>query len=148
VRSLPLLLGLTPVSLRRLALGALLMLVALALLIVGALYLVVTIDRALLRSLDPPLASLLTALIVLVVAGAIGAIGFACMRPRRAPPPPVAADPTAEIVAQLFTLVRRNPGQAAVMAAVAGLVVGVVPEVRRALEGLLKSEPRPRDPPV
>jgi hypothetical protein len=149
VRSLPLLLGLPAINPRRLALGALLMLVALALLIVGALYLVVTIDRALLRNLDPPIASLVTALIVLVVAGAIGAIGFACMRLRKAPPPPVAADPEAEMVAQLFALARRKPGQAALIAAVAGLVVGVVPEVRRTLADLLKPEPsRRRDPPA
>jgi hypothetical protein len=86
---------------------------------------------------------------VLVVAGAIGAIGFACMRLRKTPPPPVAADPEAEMVAQLFALARRKPGQAALIAAVAGLVVGVVPEVRRTLADLLKPEPsRRRDPPA
>jgi hypothetical protein len=148
VRSLSLLLGLSPIDPRRLVLGALLMLVALALVIVGALYLVMTVDRALLQSLDPPLASLITALIVLVVAGAVGAIGFASMRPRKVPPPAVAADPNVEIVAQLFTLVRRNPGQAALLAAVAGLVLGTFPEVRRTLEDLLKAVPSRRDPPV
>jgi hypothetical protein len=151
VRSLPLLLGLPSINPRRLALGALLVLVALALVLVGVLYLVVTIDRALAQSLDPPLASLLTGVIVLVVAGATGAIGFACMRSRRRapPPPPAAPDPELEIVAQLFALARGKPGQAALIAAVAGLVIGAVPEVRRTLSDLLRAEPpRRQDPPA
>jgi hypothetical protein len=144
VRPLIPLLGLPPISPRRLALGALLLLVALALVIVGALYLVQSVDRALVRTLDPPLASLLTGLIVLVAAGAIGAIGFVYLRPRPAPRPAPSADPSAEIVAQIFTLVRRNPGQAALIAAIAGLVVGAVPELRRAMEGVLKPGPSGR----
>jgi hypothetical protein len=72
------------------------------------------------------------------------------LRRRLTMPQAAAAGAGAELTAQIVTLIRRNPRQAALIATIAGFVVGVLPELRGAVSDALnvgKPKRRPRPPP-
>jgi hypothetical protein len=147
LRTLAALLGLPAISFARLATGVALLVVALVLLVVGLLRLIDTVQIALALALGHPVwASLLTALIVLMVAGIFAVIGRVYIRPRARVQNAAAAGAGAEMVAQVMGMIRNNPRTAAAGAALLGVLVGSTPELRRSLNDVLNPKPKRRPP--
>jgi hypothetical protein len=131
------LLGLPRFSLARLALAFGLLIVAIGLAIAGFVGLLEALHLYLLRHLSPPLAKLVVGFLLLVLAGVL------CLLARRLTRPlPVPERPAAETgdAGAALAWVRRHPGQSAVLAAVLGFCVGALPEARKAMSELAKTQ--------
>jgi hypothetical protein len=133
LRELIALLGLPRLSLARLALAFGLLIVAIGLGIAGFIGLVGALHLFLLLHLSPPLAELLIALVLLLLAGLLCLIGYRLSRPL-----PPAKRRTAS--ADALAWVQQHPIQSAVLAAVLGFCVGAVPEARKAMSDLAKTQ--------
>jgi hypothetical protein len=132
------LLGLPRISLARLALAFGLLVVAMGLGIAGFVGLVDALHLYLLRHLSPPVAKLLIGLLLLLLAGALCLIAHRLTRPAPTPRRPAAVRGDAS--AQALDWVRRHPGQSAVLAAVLGFCAGALPEARKAMSDLVKTQ--------
>jgi hypothetical protein len=148
VATLTALLGLQRVSFARLGLALTLFALALVLVIAAFVKLIDALHLALLMlTAQPALASLITGLILLALAWLMVIMARLYMRRRLTAPQAAAAGAGAELIAQIVTLIRRNPRQAAMIAALVGFVVGALPDLRRAINDVLnggKPKPRPR----
>jgi hypothetical protein len=153
VRALTLLLGLQRRSFARLGFALALFALALALAIAAFTQLIGALRLALLMWLaDPALASLVTGVILLLLAWLLVILARLYMRRRLTMPQAAALGAGAELTAQIMTTIRRNPGSAAMVVALVGFVVGALPELRRALSSALgpakpeRRPPQPREP--
>ena len=144
MRTLAALLGLPAISLGRLATGLGLIVIAVALAVAGLIRLIDTLQLALMLALGPVLASLVTALIVILLAGMLGAIGRVYLRPRPRVQNAAAAGAGAEMVAQVLAMVRNNPRIAAAGAALIGVLIGASPDLRRSLNEVINPRPKRR----
>jgi hypothetical protein len=146
------LLGLPRRSFARLGFALTLFALALVLAIAAFTELIAALRLALLIwTLEPALASLLTGVILLLAAWLTVIFARRYLRRRLAVPQAAALGAGAELTAQLMTMIRRHPGSAALAVALAGFVVGALPELRRALAGVLgpatpKRPPPPQEP--
>jgi len=149
VRALTVLLGLPSISFARLGFALALFVLALVLAIAGFIQLVGALRLALLMwTAAPALASLLTGLILLLLGGLLVIVARHYLRRRVTMPQAAALGAGAEVTAQLMTLIRRNPGSAALLVALVGFVVGTLPGLRRALADVLgPAKPKRRPPP-
>lgn len=139
LRELLALLGLPHFSLARLALAFGLLIVAIGLAIAAFIALVDAVYLYLLLVVRPPTAHLLVSLLLLLLAACLCLIAyrltrFAPARPRDPPPDVDAA------TAEALGWVRRHPGQSAVLAAVLGFCTGALPEARKAMSDLLRTQ--------
>jgi hypothetical protein len=145
------LLSLARVSVARLGLALALFALALVLVVAAFVQLVDALYLGLLMLTgQPALASLGTGLVLLVLAGLVVIMARAYLRRRLTLPQAAVAGAGAELTAQIVTLIRRNPRQAALIATIVGFVVGALPDLRRALSDALdvgKPERRGRPPP-
>jgi hypothetical protein len=132
------LLGLPRFSPARLAVAFGLLIVAVGLAIAGFVGLLEALHLYLLRHLSPPLAQLAIGLLLLVLATVLCLVARRLTRPLPAPARPRIEDGDAG--AQALAWVRRHPGQSAVLAAVLGFCVGAVPEARKAMSELAKTQ--------
>ena len=132
------LLGLPRLSLARLALAFGLLVVAIGLGIAGFIGLVDALHLYLLRHLSPPVAKLLIGLLLLLLAGSLCLIARGLTRPLPAPRRPTTA--SGDAGAQALAWVQRHPGQSAVLAAVLGFCAGALPEARKAMADLAKTQ--------
>ena len=132
------LLGLRRFSPARLGLAFGLLIVAIGLGIAGFVGLMEALHLYLLQHLSPPVAKLLVGLLLLLLAGALGLVARRLARPLPAPKRPAAA--SGEASAQALAWVRRHPGQSAVLAAVLGFCAGALPEARKAMSDLAKTQ--------
>ena len=152
MRALTVLLGLPRMSFARLGFALALFVLALVLALAGFIQLVGALRLALLMwTAEPALASLLTGLILLLLGGLLVIVARLYMRRRVTMPQAAALGAGAEVAAQVMTMIRRHPGSAALAVALAGFVVGALPELRRALAGVLgpatpKRPPPPQEP--
>jgi hypothetical protein len=152
VGAITLLLGLQRANLARLGMALALFALALVLVIAAFGKLVEALHLALLIvTAEPALASLITGLILLALAGLLALVARRRLRRRLTTPEAAALGAGAEVTAQLVALIRRNPRQAAVIATVAGFVVGALPDLRRAIGAALdggqpKRRPQPPQP--
>jgi hypothetical protein len=121
---------------------ALVLVVAAFIQLIDALYLGLLILTAL-----PALASLITGLVLLALAWLLVVMARLYLRRRLTMPQAAAAGAGAELTAQIVTLIRRNPRQAALIATIAGFVVGVLPDLRRAISDALDVGKPERSPP-
>jgi hypothetical protein len=132
------LLGLPRFSPARLAVAFGLLIVAIGLAIAGFVGLLEALHLYLLRHLSPPLAKLVIGLLLLVLAGVLCLVARRLTRPLPAPLRRVSE--TDDAGAQALAWVQRHPGQSAVLAAVLGFCVGAVPEARKAMSELAKTQ--------
>jgi hypothetical protein len=143
--------GLQRASFARLGLALALFALALVLVVAAFVQLIDALYLALLMLIaQPVLASLITGLVLLALAWLLVVVGRLYLRRRLTLPQAAAAGVGAELTAQLVTLIRRNPRQAALIATLVGFVVGTLPDLRRALSEVLdvgKPKRRPRPPP-
>jgi hypothetical protein len=132
------LLGLPRFSPARLAAAFGLLIVAIGLGIAGFVGLMDALHLYLLRHLSPPVAKLWVGLLLLLLAGALCLIARRLIRPLPVAkrPPPAGLDASA----QALLWVRRHPGQSAVLAAVLGFCAGALPEARKAMSDLAKTQ--------
>lgn len=149
MRALTVLFGLRSVSFARLGFGLMLFAFAFALAIAAFAQLVDALQLLLLMLIaQPALASLITGLILLALAWLLVIMGRLYLRRRLTVPQAAAAGAGAELTAQIVTLIRRNPRQAAVVAAVVGFVVGALPDLRKAMNDALNfGKPKRRQEP-
>ncbi|MDX1540723.1 MAG: phage holin family protein [Geminicoccaceae bacterium] len=147
MRTLAALLGLPAISFARLGTGVALLIVALVLVIIGLIRLIDTVQIALMLAVGPVLASLLTALVVLLFAMALVASARVYLRPRARVQNAAAAGAGAEMVAQVMGMIRNNPRTAAAGAALLGVLIGSTPELRRSLNDVINPKPKRRVPP-
>ena len=133
------LLGLRRFSPARLGLAFGLLIVAIGLGIAGFVELMEALYLYLLQHLSPPVAKLLIGLALLLLAAALCLIARRLIRPLPAPGRPTTASGAASAEAAL-AWVRRHPGQSAVLAAVLGFCVGALPEARKAMSDLAKTQ--------
>lgn len=138
------LLGLPAISPTRLLTGLALLIAALVLVVIALLRLIDTVHVALMMSLHPVTAGFVTTLIVLLFAAGLAVLGRVYLRPRPRRQNAAAAGAGAEMVAQLIGMVRKNPGTAAVGAAVLGALIGSTPELRRSFESIITPKPERR----
>jgi hypothetical protein len=143
------LLGLQKVSFARLGLALALFALALVLVIAAFVKLIDALHIGLLMlTAEPALASLISGLILLVLAWLLVILGRLYLRRRLTVPQAAAAGAGAELIAQVVTLIRRNPRQAALIATIVGFVVGALPDLRRAVsEALNMGKPKRRPQP-
>lgn len=141
------LLGLPAISFARLGVGLALLVIALVLIIAGLLRLIGTVELALMVALGPVLASLITGLIVLLLALGLVATARVYLRPRARVQNAAAAGAGAELVAQVMGMIRNNPRTAAAGAALLGVLIGSTPELRRSLDDLINPKPKRRTAP-
>jgi hypothetical protein len=138
-------------SFARLGLALALFALALVLVVAAFVQLIDALYLALLMlTAQAALASLITGLILLALAWLLVMVARLYLRRRLTMPQAAAAGASAELTAQIVTLIRRNPRQAALIATIAGFVVGVLPELRGAVSDALdvgKPKRRPRPPP-
>ncbi|MDF2782439.1 MAG: hypothetical protein K0S96_2244, partial [Geminicoccaceae bacterium] len=126
--ALTVLLGLQRANLARLGMALALFALALVLVIAAFGKLVEALHLALLIvTAEPALASLITGLILLALAGLLALVARRRLRRRLTTPEAAALGAGAEVTAQIVALIRRNPRQAAVIATIAGFVVGALP---------------------
>lgn len=138
LRELIALLGLPRFSPARLAAAFGLLIVAIGLGIAGFVELMDALYLQLLQHLRPPVAKLLVGLLLLLLAGALCLIARRLIRPQPAPKRPTPEG--VEASAQALSWVRRHPGQSAVLAAVLGFCAGALPEARKAMSELAKTQ--------
>jgi len=138
-------------SFARLGLALALFALALVLVVAAFVQLIDALYLALLMlTAQAALASLITGLVLLALAWLLVMMARLYLRRRLTMPQAAAAGAGAELTAQIVTLIRRNPRQAALIATIAGFVVGVLPELRRAISDALdvgKPASRARPPP-
>ncbi|HSA82901.1 MAG TPA: hypothetical protein VLE23_18940 [Geminicoccaceae bacterium] len=143
--------GLQRASFARLGLALALFALALALVVAAFVQLVDALYLALLMlTAQPALASLITGLALLALAWLLVIMARLYLRRRLTMPQAAAAGAGAELTAQIVALIRRHPGQAALIATIAGFVVGNLPDLWRAVGGgpdAGKPERSPRPPP-
>jgi hypothetical protein len=135
------LLGLPRFSLARLAIAFGLLIVAIGLAIAAFIALVDAAYLYLLLVVSPPTAHLLVGLLLLLLAACLCLIAhrltrFAPAPARQRPPPPDIDAATAEALGWI----RRHPGQSAVLAAVLGFCTGALPEARKAMSDLIRTQ--------
>lgn len=152
MRTLATLLGLPRIDLARLSAALFMLLVAVALAVMGAVRVVDALQIGFLTVVHPALAALFTGLITLGVAFALVGASRTYLRHRRKPKPETAAAAAAgaEMVAQIFDIVRKNPGRAAAAAAALGFLVGSNPGARKTLNDMLGGDeggPKAKTPP-
>jgi hypothetical protein len=131
-------LGLPRFSLARLAVAFGLLVVAIGLAIAGFIGLVSALHLYLLRHLSPPVAELLIGLTLLLLALALCLIARRLTRPL--PWPKRSTSEGSDATAQAIAWVQQHPGQSAVLAAVLGFCMGALPEARKAMSDLTKTE--------
>jgi hypothetical protein len=132
------LLGLPRFSPARLALAFGMLVVAVGLGIAGFIGLVDALHLYLLLHVSPAVAALLVGLLLLVLAGVLCLIAQRLTRPLPAPRRPSGKSDDATVEALAW--IRRHPGQSAVLAAVLGFCTGALPEARKAMSDLVKSD--------
>jgi hypothetical protein len=149
VRALTVLLGLQRISLARLGFALSLFALALVLAIAAFTQLIGALRLGLLLwTAQPALASLITGLVLLLLAWLMVIVARLYMRRRVTMPQAAALGAGAEVTAQLMTMIRRHPGSAALLVALVGFVVGALPDLRRALgDALGPATPKRRPPP-
>jgi uncharacterized membrane protein YfcA len=133
------LLGLPRFSPARLAVAFGLLIVAIGLGIAGLVGLAEALHLYLLRHLSPPVAKLLIGLLLLLLAGVLCLIARRLTRPLL-PSPKRPTTASGDASAEALAWVRRHPGQSAVLAAVLGFCVGALPEARKAMSDLAKTQ--------
>jgi hypothetical protein len=152
VRALTVLLGLQRRTFVRLGVALALFVLALVLAVAAFSQLIGALRLALLMWIaDPALASLITGLILLLLAWLMVVVARLYLRRRVTMPQAAALGAGAEMTAQLMSMIRRNPGSAALVVALVGFVVGALPELRRALGSALgpaKPKRHPSPPPA
>ena len=142
-------------SFARLGLALALFALALVLVVAAFVQLIDALYLALLMlTAQAALAGLITGLILLALAWLLVMMARLYLRRRLTMPQAAAAGASAELTAQIVTLIRRNPRQAALIATIAGFVVGVLPDLRRAISDALdvgkpgsRARPPPQPPP-
>jgi hypothetical protein len=143
--------GLQRASFARLGLALALFALALVLVIAAFVQLVDALYFALLMLIaQPALASLVTGLVLLALAWLLVVMGRRYLRRWLTLPRAAAAGAGAELTAQLVTLIRRSPRQAALIATIVGFVVGALPDLLRGISEALnvgKPKRRARPPP-
>jgi hypothetical protein len=142
LRELMALLGLPRFSLARLAFAFGLLVVAIGLAIAAFIALVDAAYLYLLLVVSPPTAHLLVSLLLLLLAACLCLIAYrltrfapAPARQRQSPPPDVDA-----ATAEALGWIQRHPGQSAMLAAVLGFCTGALPEARKAMSDLLRTQ--------
>ncbi len=142
-------LGLPPGTFARLGLALALFALALVLAIAAFVQLIAALRLALLLwTADPALASLLAGVILLLLAALIALLARRYLRRRMPTPQAAALGAGAELTAQLMTMIRQKPGSAALLVAVAGFLIGMLPELRSALASVLGPAKPKRRPPA
>jgi hypothetical protein len=136
LRELIALLGLPRFSLARLALAFGLLIVAIGLSIAGFVGLMGALHLFLLQHLSPPVAGLLIGLLLLLLAGLLCLLAHRLSRPL----PRSRRSETGAASAEALAWVQQHPVQSAVLAAVLGFCVGAVPEARKAMGDLAKTQ--------
>jgi len=144
LRELTALLGLPHFSLTRLALAFGLLSVAIGLAIAAFIALVDAVYLYLLLVVSPPTAHLLVSLLLLLLAACLCLIAYRLTRfgpARRHPQPAAAAAPDVDAAtAVALDWIRRHPGQSALLAAVLGFCTGALPEARKAMSDLVRTQ--------
>lgn len=146
------LLGVPRIDPVRLAVALMLLLVAAVFSLMGAVRVVDAVQLGFLTVVHPALAALFTALTLFAIALVLVGMSRSYLRYRRRPRPDTAAAAAAgaEVVAQLFDIIRKNPGRAAGVAAAIGFLVGSNPSARKTLNEALgasggpKAKPKPK----
>jgi hypothetical protein len=133
------LLGLPNFSLARLGVAFGLLIVAIGLAIAAFIALIDAVHLYLLLVVSPPTAHLLVSLLLLLLAASLCLIAYRLTRfaPARRRQP--AADGDAAAAAALGWI-RRHPGQSALLAAVLGFCTGALPEARKAMSDLVRTQ--------
>ena len=149
MRALTVLLGLPRMSFARLGFALSLFVLALVLAIAAFTQLIGALRLGLLMwTAEPALASLLAGLVLLLLAWLMVIVARLYLRRRVTMPQAAALGAGAELTAQVMTMIRRNPGSAALIVALVGFVVGALPDLRRALgDALGPAKPKRRPPP-
>jgi len=149
VRALTVLLGLPRMSFARLGFALSLFVLALVLAIAAFTQLIGALRLGLLMwTAEPALASLIAGLVLLLLAWLMVIVARLYLRRRVTMPQAAALGAGAEVAAQVMTMIRRNPGSAALIVALVGFVVGALPDLRRALgDALGPAKPKRRPPP-
>jgi hypothetical protein len=130
VRALAALFGLSRVSFAKLALALALFVLALGLAIAALAQLIDALELSLIMLVaEPALASLITGLILLGLALLFFLLGRLYLRREARVAQVAATGARADLLAQAMTLLGRNSGQAALLAAVAGFLVGILPDL-------------------
>jgi hypothetical protein len=133
VRALAALFGLSRVSFAKLGLALALLILALGLAIAAFAHLIDALELSLVMLVaEPALASLITGLILLGLAFLFLFLGRLYLRREARVAHVAAAGARTDLLAQAMTLLGRNSGQAAIIAAVVGFLVGILPDLRRA----------------
>jgi hypothetical protein len=128
VRALAALFGLSRVRFAKLGLALALLVLALALAIAAFAHLIDALELFLVTLVaEPALASLITGLILLGLALLFFLLGRLYLRREARVARVAATGARADLLAQAMTMLGRNSGQAALLAAVVGLVVGILP---------------------
>lgn len=140
IRDLIALLGLPRFSLARLALAFGLLIVAAGLGIAAFIALVGAVHLYLLLWVSPPMAELLVGILLLSLAGGLCLIASRLARPLPAARHRATAAAADAEAAQALAWIQRHPGQSAVLAAVLGFCAGALPEARKAMSELAKTQ--------
>jgi hypothetical protein len=143
-------LGLPPGFFARIGFALTLFVLALVLAIAALIQLVTSLRLGLLLwTEEPALASLLTGAILLLLAVLIALSARRYLRRRMPTPQAAALGAGAELTAQLMALIRQKPGSTALVVALAGFLIGMLPELRSALASVLgPAKPKRRPPPA
>lgn len=144
LRELMALLGLPRFSLARLAFAFGLLIVAIGLAIAAFIALIDALYLYLLLVVSPPEAHLLISLLLLLLAACLCLIAYRLTRfgpaRRRTQPAAAAAADVDAATAEALGWIRRHPGQSAVLAAVLGFCTGALPEARKAMSDLIRTQ--------
>jgi divalent metal cation (Fe/Co/Zn/Cd) transporter len=134
------LLGLPHFSLARLGVAFALLIVAIGLAIAAFVALIDAVHLYLLLVVSPPVAHLLVGLLLLLLAACLCLVAHRLTRSRPTRRRQQAAADADAATAAALGWIRRHPGQSALLAAVLGFCTGALPEARKAMSDLLRTQ--------